>query len=250
MSSEPLRFLGGSPVRREILHALGDDRQAVRDVTDAVDASRVTVQRNLRALVRRGWVRERGCRYTATAAGRLVVDAYDDCRRRVATVERLEPLLEHVDPSELDVTALSEATVTASTPTDPYAPVVAFLDLLADASTFRGVTPTVSPSYVRALADRADDGADVELVVAPSQADRLEKDHAAALSTVSSADGCRVAVAAGPVPFGLGVVDDTVTVAGHDSGITRALLRADDEPAVAWGRRAFERYAADARSPW
>lgn len=245
---EPLEFLGRSSVRREILHALVDDRRTVRDVTDTVDASRVTVQRNLRTLVQRGWVAENGCQYTATATGRLVVDAYDSFRQRLETVERLEPFLEHVDPSELDIAALSGATVTASTSTDPHAPVMAFLDWLGDASTFRAVTPAVGPSYVRAVAEQVDDGADVELVVAASHADRLEQDHPEASSTMSAADGCRVAVVDGPVPFGLGLSADGVAVAAYEDGIMRALLLADDEDAVAWGERTFERYAGDARS--
>ena len=89
------QYLAGSPVRVAILRALRDDPRRPAELTDAVDATRTTVQRILGGFRERDWVVKRDAAYRVTPTGERVHDAYEtllaevgraSCRERVRAV--------------------------------------------------------------------------------------------------------------------------------------------------------------------
>src|SRR6056297_3936652 len=82
------QYLAGSPVRVAILRALRDDPRRPAALTDAVDATRTTVQRILGGFRERDWVVKREAAYHVTPTGARVYNAYEDLLDEVELAER------------------------------------------------------------------------------------------------------------------------------------------------------------------
>lgn len=252
-SNEVLEFFGSTPVRLVMLERLTAGPEARADLLDTTDVSRITLWRLLGDLEERGWIRETGDGYEATAAGRLVVDRITTTVDAIEAIAELGDLLEWLPLAEIsfDVERLADADVVRPTKSDPQAPMRVATRQMEDATTVRILTHGYSPWVVETLHDRVVAGeTTVSMVVSP---DVLEAFAANApirdqLGEMIEAGGQELYRYGGPVPHIFAILDRARVGMGvdDDEGRPQAVFDIVDDEILDWAERTHERYREEA----
>lgn len=250
---EHVEFLSRSEHRVAVLRHLRESGPTTkREFREELAASRSTVTRSLSALEERGWIASNSDEYRLTAAGREVTDRFLYLTEAVELTEKLSPVLEWVPASEFgfDIERLSDATVTESTDSDPYAPVRRHVAAFEEAQTFRGLLPSVDLEVARTFRDQvADPEFSGDVVVTRDIADRFHRpEYEPVVDDLLAEDDCRLLVSETDIPFFLGITDGEGVQIGieDDQGYPRAILETDDGMVREWASDMFERYRVDA----
>ena len=255
-SREIIECLCNSPQRLEILDALGDARMDVREVMEALDSPRSTVQRNLSVLEEQGWIERTNSGYTATTVGDLLCTEFVEMGETATKIERMAPFLNTVDaPGEVAVDQLSDVLVTTPEPTRPYFPRKRLLQIFGqEVDRVWGLLPVVSSFSVeearRADADNEPNG---EYVISSAAFDVLHDQYAG-----EGADGAEIDPPAhidvwvydSDLPYGLFVSDDALALAAYDEfGRMQVLVESTSETTIKWGKRVYEAYRRQSTRP-
>ncbi|WP_327052765.1 helix-turn-helix transcriptional regulator [Halomicrococcus gelatinilyticus] len=236
------RFLAGSPDRRRLLAHLREQPGSPRDVADALDTSRRSVQRNLAELRDRGWAERRDGGYHLTTAGALVAQAHADYRDALAVIDEAAPFLREVAAEHApDPAWLGDAAVVTATAERPQAPVSHYVQRVREreTTTVRMLAPVLSRIFHEPHAELVLSGVDTELVL---PADGVET--ARSMNPLEF----RVVVRAidlyrhdGPVPVGLTLGDDWVLAGAYDDdGQLRAVVECDHPELFDWAESLYE----------
>ena len=238
------RFLAGSPDRRRLLAHLRDQPGSPRDVADALDTSRRSVQRNLAELCDRGWAEKRDGGYHLTTAGVLVTQAHADYRDALAVVEEAAPFLREMPAEHApDPAWLRDAAVVTAPAERPQAPVSHYVRRVREreTSSIRMLAPVLSRIFHEPHAELVLSGVDTELVL---PADGVET--ARSMNPLEF----RVVVRAidlyrhdGPVAVGLTLGDDWVLAGAYDDdGNLTAVVESDDPDLFDWAESLYEEH--------
>lgn len=249
---EHIEFLSRSQHRVAILRILcrsGPTTQ--REFRDQLSASRSTVTRALSALEERGWIVPNSGTYQLTAAGREVTEAFLDLRESVALTDDLSPVVDWLPAAgiDFDIERLSDASITESTDSDPYAPVRKHMGGFKEAQSVRAVIPSVDVEAARTFRDQLDDPEfSGTLVVTEDIADRFgQPEYESVTTDLLKAENFTFWVYSDDIHFYFGLLDDTVQIGVEDDqGYPRALLETDDEVVHEWAEAEFERYRSAA----
>jgi predicted transcriptional regulator len=246
---EHVEFLSRSEHRISVLRHLRESGPTTkREFREELSASRSTVTRSLSALEERGWITSNSDTYELTPAGRGITDQYLDLTDAVELTEELSPILELVSASELDfdIEHLSDATVTESTDSDPYAPVRKHMAAFEEAQSIRSVLPSVDLEVAQTFRDRLEDpGFSGVLVVTAEIAHRFaQPEYEAVVNDMLDAENCDILVSEEDFPYYLGILEgETVQIGIEDGqGYPRALLETDDVAVYEWAMDEFDRY--------
>lgn len=111
--------------------------------------------RSIQALERRGWVEEDNCAVRVTSTGKLVACAFDYLLDAIDETTYLGPFLRWVPRDEFDLklTQLHGATITTSSPGDPYAPGRTQTELLREVTQVRMFLPSIGLGGTRVIHD-------------------------------------------------------------------------------------------------
>ena len=254
-SREIIECLCNSPQRIKILDALDDTRMDVREVMEALDSPRSTVQRNLSVLEEQGWIETAGSGYTTTAVGELLCAEFVGMGETAIKIERMAPFLNTVDePAEVAVDQLSDVLVTTPEPTRPHSPRKRLLAIFEEANCVRGFLPVVSSLSVEE-ARRADAGSEPagEYVVSSDTFDALQQQYASDEVEgveIDPPDHIDVRVYDGDLPYGLFVSDDALALAAYDGiGRMQAVVESTSETTIEWGEQVYEAYRGQSKQP-
>ena len=246
------QYLAGSPVRIAVLRALRREPRRPAALTDAVDATRTTVQRILGGFRERDWVVKRDAAYHVTPTGERVHDAYETLLDEVELADRYGGFaadLERVGagfPPE----ALDDGELTVATDRNPLAAVDRITDLLREGgdAEIRAVSPVVIQQFNRAAATALDAGAEVELVIDRDVVEASIADFEAATDRAVDDDDAAVYVSPEPIEYGLFEYGDVACVMAYDRrNNPRCVLESTDPAVVEWVDDRFESLVADAR---
>jgi len=246
------QYLAGSPVRVAVLRALRREPRRPADLTDAVDATRTTVQRILGGFRERDWVVKRDAAYHVTPTGERVHDAYEALLDEVELADRYGGFaadLERVDagfPAE----AVDAGKLTVASDQNPLAAVDRITELLREGcgTEIRAVSPIVIQQFNRAAAAALDAGAEVELVIDRDVVEASISDFAPATDRALDDDDATVYVSPDPVEYGLFRRDDVACVTAYDRrNNPRCVLESTDSTVVEWVDDRFESLVAEAR---
>jgi|AntRauTorcE11898_2_1112593.scaffolds.fasta_scaffold03922_5 predicted transcriptional regulator len=141
---ETIEFIARSTNRVQLLETLHESGSADRaELREALSASRTTVTRNLDALVDRGLVCEVDGRYELSPGAELVVEGFRSLAADVATQSRLQPFLDGIDRGtfDVDLSHLTDATVTVAEPGDPLSMVNAHVSRIRESTDVTVVVP-------------------------------------------------------------------------------------------------------------
>jgi predicted transcriptional regulator len=249
---EAIECLCNSPQRLKILDTLDGTRMDVREVMEALDSPRSTVQRNLSVLKERDWIETAGSGYTTTTVGGLLRSEFVGMGETVTKIERMALFLNTVDaPAEVDVDQLSNVLVTTPEPTRPHSPRKRLLRIFNEVNCVRGLLPVVSSLSVEG-AHRADAGSEPngEYVISSVAFDALHDQYAGEGVEMDPPAHIDVRVYDGDLPYGLFVSDDALALAAYDEfGRIQVLVESTSETTVEWGERVYEAYRRQSTQP-
>jgi predicted transcriptional regulator len=238
------QYLAGSPVRVAILRALREEPRRPAELTDAVDATRTTVQRILGGFRERNWVVKRDADYRVTPTGVRVHDAYETLLTEVERGERYGRFAEAVERVGVDFPpeGIPDSELTVASDQNPLAVVDRLTDLLRESrgAEIRAVSPVVLQQFNDAAAAALDGGADVELIIDRRVADASVAEFGPATDRALNDDDAEVYVSADPIEYGLVRCDDVACVTAYDErNNPRCVLESTDETVVDWVDEAF-----------
>ena len=234
--------------RGDVLAALAADRLDKRELGEAVDVSRSTVDRAVAALIETGLVRQVAGRFEATHAGRLALCTHERYRALTDSLAAAEPLLAALpDDAPVGTDLLDGGTVTYANPALPETALTEVLSRLPEAETLRGFAPVVKTNYVSMLEDAVvEEGLSVEIVV---QADTLDSLRTIAatrdeITSFFAADSVDVFTTDEQLPYALWLLDgpdvEHAGITVHEGGAVVGVLSNDDPDVVATYREQYE----------
>ena len=248
MSSEGAEVGNVLAKRYRCLRALVDGPAAKRDLVEALDLPRTTLDRAVRELTDAGLAERSDGGYRATVLGREALDAHECYLRRLDGLVAGAPLFAALPAdTPLGGAFFEGATVTESAPAAPDRVLETLLDSVEETVTFRGVAPVAITGHVDAFyAAVTDEGEVPELLVDHAVLDHLIAAQGSAVR--EQVEDGNVHLRAGPVPFrfGLWLVDDSEAgvVVYTDTGV-RGVAVNDTAEAVAWACERYETAYAD-----
>lgn len=245
------RYLTGSPARVAVLRTLREEPRRPAALTDAVDATRTTVQRILAGFREREWVVKRDAEYHVTATGERVHDAYEVLLTEIDRADRYGGFAADLELSgaELPASALEGGEITAATDRDPLAAVDRVVELVrqANGETIRAVSPIVTNQYNEAAASALDGGASVELVIDRAVLETSVDEFRPATDRALSDDDASVYVAPEPIEYGLFRYADVACVIAYgDANNPRYVFESTDPSVIEWVDTRFETLVAEA----
>lgn len=251
---EKVEFLARSPNRVDLLDILAERGPVSRDVLkDELAVSRSTLQRNLRQLEDREWIRRVDDEYDITALGKRVLLDLRNLVRTMRLDTKLAPIVKWLPPDafDFDLRLLADATVTLSTPSDPYAPVTRHIQALESSESYRGLLPSVDSRAIelgkRRMTRGETEKAEIVIERAVAETLRATPSYERQFEEIVETGLMDVYVYEGHLPFYLGLIDDTVQIGAEDaSGMQRALLEVDHPEVIAWAEKTFETYKQQA----
>lgn len=237
--------------RAELLRSLRDRARTKQELAVAQSVSRSTVDRAVRDLEAAGFVaREDGV--SITLQGRIALDAYERFAETLDALDAASDVLDALPANEpIDGTLLRGTSVVRPDPIAPQRPYLAYQSVLEEASAVRGFAPAVLDENVpRFRARIVEDEVAVDLTVAPAALDELVSSHADAVGEALDTGRLTLRRANEILDYGLVLADQPdrtvvcVLVYG-DRGLA-GVLRNDEQHAVRWAERVYERLRDDA----
>lgn len=245
------RYLAGSPVRIAILRALDRNPRRPASLTDAVDATRTTVQRILAGFRERRWVVKRDGAYHVTPTGERVHDAYEELLSEIDRGDRYGRFAADLQRAgaAFPAAGLETGDLTAATDRDPLAALDRVVELIRESggSDVRSVSPIVTAQYNRAAAAAIDRGATMELVIDREVLETSISEFGSATDRAISDDGAAVYVAPEPIGYGILRYDDLACVVAYDEhNNPRCVFESRNETVIEWADERFETLASAA----
>lgn len=248
---ERVRFLATSPNRVSLLAELEEGPRRPAELVDRLELSRSTVQRNLRELSERGWVRRDDGGYSSTVGGRLVLGAYEELIGTVGLVEEYGENLEALVEAglELSPAVLEGATVVTATDSDPHAPLRHYTDrvLEADSTRFRGIVPVVSPLFNEAHETLLDRGIEGEIVLDATALEASKEEYDAEFDDALDTEELSLYAHGESFSFGLTIIGDRVFLGAYEGGQFVACFEWVDPEVREAALTAYERHREGAR---
>lgn len=251
MTTDTAVALVRSETRLDILRRLRAGDASKYDLRAELDCARTTVDRNVEQLVEDGWVDRTEGEYALTSAGVAALDAASEYVETVSAAERLQPLLDWLPESALDIDLchLADAEVTVASEATPVAMVDKHVMSVKRADHTRVVLPVVSTQGMDAQAQAmAERDVHAEIIVPPTVADVFVSNPAfeELIATLRERGTVELLVTDRPVPYYLGVLDETVQIGVDDGGQPKALLESEAGRVREWAAEKFASYKQSA----
>ena len=241
--------------RIDLLRSLADGEGAkdIRDLRDALDASRSTVYKATRQLESVRVVESNGDGYRLTLFGRLVLRKLERTFTETRTFCEIEDVLADL-PSDLpiDPALFSGATVVTPGPHAPDCPVDALEAFVADTGRVRTLTPVARARYLEFGEAKLDaDGAfGGEFLMGPHVVEYALSTFPDAFARVAGHEAISYFETASPIPFGLVLPESASSPVGvtlyDDRRQLHAFVRTDDPAAAQWAAETYAAFRADA----
>jgi predicted transcriptional regulator len=245
---ETIAFLANSQNRVAVLTALAErprDRAALREATTT---TRATLARVLGELEERGLVRRDAGTYTATSAGRTLLEAFRPAVETAAALDALGNLVAWFPFDEVgfDIRHLHDARVVRPTKVDSTRPVNRSLDLINGADHIRLVASQHAPPALEAFWEGVDAGRlHLEVVMSREVLETVrasERDTEQLRGLVASARA-EVAVTDAPVAYNAAANDDTIVLTvSDDTGAPQAIIETEAQVVADWFDAFFDRH--------
>lgn len=142
--------------RGELLCAIDEQPRAKPALTEAIDASRSTVDRGVAELLDANCIERDGSKYYPTLLGTLSCTRYRGYRSNVSSLDNAQEIVSSLPPAAtLSTTFLKGADVHPADPAGPEAALQPSIDLLANAKRLLGLAPVTISLYVDLIYENA-----------------------------------------------------------------------------------------------
>ncbi|AKH97705.1 helix-turn-helix transcriptional regulator [Halanaeroarchaeum sulfurireducens] len=252
MGYDDLEGLVGLFCRRyDLIDALADGPRSKNELESDLDVSRSTVDRAVRSLEAEGILVREGGSVSLTFLGRVTLKGYQQLREGLVGLHRAKSMFAPVDTEEMVPFELFRgADVVTADPKAPHRPVAALAQFLDDMSEVQSVVKGLMADYVRMYHTQiVENRLDAELVVESSVLDDLIATYWDPVSDALSSDRLVVYETSSEPPYSVKIGEsDTTEVAVityGEQGVS-GFLRSDNDRAVSWARRVYERTKSEA----
>ena len=242
---DDIAFLANSDNRVAIFERLVDGSRARDELTDQVDASRVTIARILRELEAREWITRSGHEYTVTPLGEWVYAEFTRLVDEIEAAQRLRDPYQWIpdDLMPFDIRRLQDAELILLDGTDPTALVRRIVEFHRSGERVRGLARGAAPTFIENQWELTVHGdTRVELVVTPEAVDvvRNHQPTAQKFREMLNTTNARYSVY-DEIPISVGIVNGTVGINLTDEqGVLKGGMVTDDEAVHAWAVDLFE----------
>lgn len=229
--------------RGRVLRAMGRTGIEKRELIDALDVSRSTVDRSVRELEAIDLIERTGGEYRLTLPGRIALEEYDRFASRMdglfSAISSLSSL--PVD-APFDAAVLEDATVVRTERHSPHVPVTHLSDQVSRATETWAVAPAVLPQQVSVYHERIlEDGLEARIVATEAVLERLLSAYAEEFEETLATGRLHVRQVDGELPpYSLLVVE---TPSGPEMGMlfygengATGYVGNDSPHAVEWAR--------------
>ncbi len=242
---DDIAFLANSDNRVAVFERLVDGSRDRNELTDQVDASRVTIARILRELEAREWITRSAPEYTVTPLGEWV---YEEFIRLIGEMEAENRLREAVQwlPGDLltfDIRCLRDAELILVDETDVTALTRRILEFHRSGDRVRGIARESAPVFIENQWELTVQGdTRVELVITPEivESIRTHQPTARRFREMLNQENARYFVHKN-IPISVGIVNGAVGINLTDEeGTLKGGVKTDNETVYAWAVDLFE----------
>lgn len=255
---DDINWLTRSENRVQVLDLLAEETYSRPDLLEAIDVSRVTINRMIKALEERSWIEQasRDSEYRLTHAGRLVVEDLSRLLETTDTAERLSDLEQYlpVEEFDFDLRRLGDAEITTPTRTNTVAPLKESADIMCEADRGRVVSNHWDIVHVQAAAahlQQHPDSIEFQFVFLGDSPEVVaaDPDLAAGFQDTYELSSSEYYRHPSELLYSVSIYDQTVVLGLIDgSGFIPASFTSDDPEVLAWAEDTFERYKSEAES--
>lgn len=245
-------YLARSEHRVPTLVALTERPRSRAELCESTRVSSSTMRRTLDQFVDRNWIRKDGYQYVATRLGEAIATGMADLLELVEIEQGLRDVWPWLPNGirELPFETWAELTVTVAEPDTPYGPVRRFTSLLQETTTARFLRPEVAlmdPCFDE-LVRLIDEGVDVTVTDRPECHTYFLSTYPGRSSELLDRDNFTVLEHDDLPPYGIGLLDDRVTVSCYEegTGTVHAVLDTDATAVRDWATSVYDDYAASA----
>ena len=234
--------------RLRLFEVLDDGPQNLRQLDASLETSRSTIHRTTQSFIDQGLLSKSDETFELTGLGELVEDELASFRTRIDSLRRLEPFLNTVDLTALDIPIehFDDATVVSPTAGQPHVGVRRIIDGIEASESIRMFSSIISPIYVGAAKREMLDGTEITVVFDADLMDIIVSEYYAEALEALETGNFEVYLHGG-VPFELFIFDDAMGMAAHDeNGITRAFVETDSPAAIEWAESLYQAYEHEA----
>lgn len=248
-----IEFLARSETRVQVMDALRREGElSKRELRERIDASRTTIQRNLEALEDWGWVQNSDRVYSLAKCGELIAHEFTSLRETVSATEHLQPVLQWLDRSnlDLDLRLLSEADIITASEGDPWAMVNRHVKRLREAENVRAILPLTGLHAMEVTRDRVlNDCTRVEFIGTSNVVDTLQNssDYRKIYDDLMKSERFDLYSTDEEILYYLGLLDDIVQIGVDEDGEPRALLETTNSEVHGWAQDAYDEYLSQAQ---
>lgn len=247
-----IAFLARSENRVRVLRTVAAEPRRRHELREELAISRTTLGRVLNEFERRGLIRSTERGYITTPAADSILAKFNPLLETMEGVQTLGEAIDWLPPPacSLDVRHFRDADITTSTASNPAESFDRGFELIRAADTYRGLTSTAIPRYVRVLRDRLSTGRlDAEGVIETRFLETLSDDPARAEPWYAFAEAGATWLYEDRVPINMHIVDDTVLIwlgERDENGIEiHGLLESENEAVVSWAESLYEDYRSN-----
>lgn len=222
-----------------------------RDISDRCGISKSTAHRNVKSLIDKGILRKENGGYVLTDLGEVVADETAGYISRIKKARENPNVPDFALGTGLEIEHVVNGKVTRSSRGNPLAPLARLAEVTEKAEEVRVLTNSVARESLDAGLGRVLDGEqDIEVVVGERVlesmlgtgwlGDRL-------LEAVST-ENLRIWIYEGLVPHQICVIDGKLCYSiENENGMPVALLETENDEAIRWAKRVFEKHRDEAR---
>ena len=243
-------FVDVSMNRTTLLRLLVEEPRSARSVAEELAMSRSTVHRVTQKLGEKGLIAKSDEKFEVTTLGKVVAEEMGELQTKLETAQRLEPFLNTLDDSRVDVpiAEFDDAKVIAPGSRQAHVGVKRIIELIEQTESVQMFSSILSPLYVDVAHREIIDGTDIEVLFDREIIDIIVKKYKEEAQEAFETGRFHVLVG-DQIPFELFLFDDRVGMAAHDdSGMARAFIESSSPGACEWAEEMYRTYADDAHS--
>lgn len=238
---EALDFLFSAQGRYPLLLILRNRNRSVSELNEALNSSKATLNRDLRRLESRNWIKRTGNKCTLTPVGKRIVEELTGTVTEINRIEQINTLLD-VLPTEFATKSwIFEAEVVISDDYNPYRPLERFFSTLRNTDTVRTIAPYSSGLYDEKYIEfiRCND-TNSEVILCDRIIQNFDKTDADYLAELKKDTTTTLYVTDKAIQYGLSIHDDQAIIGGYNQlGQLQALGIVTNADAVTWAKEKF-----------
>ncbi|MCQ4331929.1 MarR family transcriptional regulator [Natronomonas sp. F2-12] len=229
--------------RAPLLELLADGPRNQRDLRDELGVSRSTVYKSLQELTEADLVTERAGGYVLTGFGRLAWQRHDEYVARLHRLDTGRRVIETLpEDRQFPPSLFERGRIVVPGRHAPERPFDRLSEAGSRADRLRIVSPSGMPRLLADLHENVE--ADEQNATVVLEADAVSRLRSAydRFAAAAAADGLELRRIDGELAFAVVLFDDEeIGLFGYDTGVLIGAVFAEDDDALAWGERVFDR---------